>query len=88
MASHETILAFNYDDERRASVVTASVGGEVGEIASDRTRVSVDREGRTVEIRIEAADLVALRAGINTWCSFVDVAGRVAALGADRPRSA
>lgn len=87
MASHETILAFEYDDERRASIVTRSVRGEVGEIAGDRTRACVEHEGRVVEIRIEASDLVALRAGINTWCSFVDVAGRVVALAGDRPRS-
>ena len=86
MASHETILAFEYDDERRAGVVAASVRRETGEIAGDRTHARVERDESVVEIRIEASDLVALRAGINTWCSFVDVASRIAAL-AGRPCS-
>lgn len=81
MAHHETVLTFEYDDEHRAEVVAASVRGEVGEIAGDRTRASVERDGAVVEVRIEATDLVALRAGINTWCSFVDVASRSAAIG-------
>ena len=84
MISHETVLAFEYDDAERASIVAASVRGEVGEIAGDRTRAQVEREGHLLEVRIEATDLVALRAGINTWCSFVDVASEVAAIGAKR----
>jgi KEOPS complex subunit Pcc1 len=82
MASHETTLVFEFDDARRASVVAAGVRGEVGEIAGDRMGTRVEREGSVLEIRIEASDLVALRAGISTWCSFVDVASEVAAIGA------
>jgi KEOPS complex subunit Pcc1 len=82
VSSHETVLTFEYDDERRASIVAASIEGEVGEIAGDRTHAELGCERNVLEIRIEASDLVALRAGINTWCSFVDVASAVAAIGA------
>lgn len=88
MSSHETVLTFEYDDERRASIVAASIEGEVGEIAGDRTHAELGCERNVLEIRIEASDLVALRAGINTWCSFVDVASAVAAIGVSADESA
>ncbi|WP_343195804.1 KEOPS complex subunit Pcc1, partial [Halovivax sp.] len=65
---------FEYDDDRRAWLIATSVGQEVGEIADDRSATTVDRDGRTVRVRIDAADLVALRAAVNTWCSLVEVA--------------
>jgi KEOPS complex subunit Pcc1 len=83
MSPHETVLTFEYEDESRASIVAASIEGELAELAGDRTRAELAREGGVLEVRIEASDLVALRAGINTWCSFVDVASEVAAIGAN-----
>jgi KEOPS complex subunit Pcc1 len=79
--SHHTLLTFEYGDERRASIVAASVMHEAGDIDGDRTRVSVTHETSVVEIDLEATDPVALRAAINTWCSLIEVAETVAALG-------
>jgi KEOPS complex subunit Pcc1 len=76
---HHLSLEFEYDTERRARLVERSVRVEVGEIDDDRSTARVDRESRTVEVRIGAADLVALRAGTNTWIRLLDVAERVAA---------
>jgi len=75
---HRSTLALEYDNERRARVVEASVGQEVGEIDDDRSRTSLSRDGRTVEIDVEAADLVALRAAGNTWLSLASMAERIA----------
>ena len=80
---HVTTLVFEYDDRRLARTVARSVAREAGDIEGDRTRARVDREGHEVRVRIEARDLVALRAGGNTWCSLVEVAERVARAGAD-----
>ncbi|KTG10622.1 KEOPS complex Pcc1-like subunit [Haloprofundus marisrubri] len=77
--SHLSVLRFSYPDERRARVVERSVGVEVGEIDDERSQASVEREGNTVEVRVEATDLVALRAGINSWTRMVAVAERLAA---------
>jgi len=74
---HHLSLQFEYDTERRARMVERSVRIEVGEIDDDRSGARVDREGRTVEVRIGAADLVALRAGTNTWVRLLDVAETV-----------
>jgi len=83
--AHEAAIDFEYDDERRARLVTESVRVEVDEIADDRSRADVTREGRTVHVDVAAADLVALRAGINTWLRLVRVAEDVERAGAERP---
>jgi KEOPS complex subunit Pcc1 len=87
VSSHETVLTFEHDDEHCASIVAASIEGELTELAGDRTHAELACEGQDLEIWIEASDLVALRAAINTWCSFVDVASKVATIGANASES-
>lgn len=72
--AHEALLEFDYGREARARIVARSVRQEVGEISGDRTRATVERDGATVLVRVTASDLVALRAGANTWLTLVDVA--------------
>ena len=83
---HTATFSATYDDERSASIVARSVEREVGDIDGDRTVGTVERRGRTVRVRVTAADLVALRAGTNTWCSLLGVAERAVAA-ADARRS-
>jgi len=77
-APHHLSLQFEYDTERRARTVERSVRVEVGEIDDARSAARVDRDGRMVEVLIGAADLVALRAGANTWSQLLSVAETVA----------
>ena len=74
--SNSAVLAFEYDDAERARRVERAVRPEVGDIDGDRSRVSLAREGRRLELTVAATDLVALRAGLNTWFSLVTVAER------------
>ncbi len=74
---HETLLRFSYADERRARVVANAITPEVGDIDDARSTATVDRDGEVVTVRIAAADLVALRAGINSWSRLVETAERV-----------
>ena len=76
-SAHEAALTFSYPDERRARLVADAVGVEVGEIADDRSRADVEREASRVVVTVRAADLVALRAGVNTWTRLVEVAERM-----------
>ncbi|UPM43993.1 KEOPS complex subunit Pcc1 [Halocatena salina] len=69
-------LAFEYTDVERAALIERSVRQEVGEIDGGRSRTTIERDNATVELFIEADDLVALRAGLNTWCTLLDVAER------------
>jgi len=77
---HRASLSFAYDDERSARLVERSVRVETGEIDDDRSEAAVDRDGAVVTVRVAAADLVALRAGLNTWSRLVEVAERVGGL--------
>ena len=83
---HEAELVFDYSSSERARLLARSVGQEVDEIEGDRTRATVEARERSVVVDIAADDLVALRAGINTWSTLVEVAERAAAVG-DRSRA-
>jgi len=71
---HWAALSFEYVTPESARCVQRSVELEADDIEGDRTRASVTRDGHRLTVRIDAADLVALRAGLNTWLSLIDVA--------------
>ena len=77
---HDATLRFEYDSPARARAVANAVAQEVGEIGGDRSAATVDRDGASVAVRVVADDLVALRAGCNTWGSLVEVAERTSGL--------
>lgn len=82
MSSHDATLEFDYESASRARLIAESVAREIGEIDDERSRTTIERDGSRVVIEIAAADVVALRAALNTWFSLVDVAERTAAVGA------
>lgn len=71
-------MTFEYGSGPLARVVERSLRQEVGEIGDDRSATRISRDGRVVELRIDAADLVGLRAAVNTWLSLAEVAERTA----------
>jgi len=71
---HDAVFSLEYDDAESAGRVERALTPEIGDIAGDRTRVSVKRDDEEIEIAVEADDLVALRAGLNTWLTLVSVA--------------
>ena len=73
---HEAVFEVDYRDAEEARRVERSVGVEVGDIEGDRTTATLDRDGETLSVTVSASDLVALRAGCNTWLSLVTVAER------------
>lgn len=74
---HRSTLSFSYESVDRARIVERSVGVEAGDIEGDRTAARVERAGATVTVTIDADDLVALRAGHNTWLSLIEVSETV-----------
>ncbi|WP_336361000.1 KEOPS complex subunit Pcc1 [Haladaptatus sp. ZSTT2] len=78
---HTAILTFEYDDAAYARIVARSVRQELDEIAGNRTSATLAREGATVTIEVSADDLVALRAGCNTWLTLVKTAESLADVG-------
>lgn len=81
---HHVSLRFDYADQRRARAVTDAVRVECGEIqretGADRSATTVEQRGQAVRIELTASDLVALRAGMNTWLRLVQVAERTVQL--------
>jgi KEOPS complex subunit Pcc1 len=77
---HDAVLRFPEPGERRARLVADAVAVETTGVAAvdDRSRTVVERTGETVVVRIEAADLVALRAACATWMRLIGVAEQVA----------
>ncbi len=73
----EAVLEFPYRDPDTPRRVARSLAPEAGAIDDNRSSVRLAREGDTVEITVTAADLTALRAGLNTWFRLVGVAERV-----------
>ncbi len=67
MVSHDATLEFDYESASTARIVAESVAREVGEIDDERSRTTIDREAETVRLEIDAEDVVALRAALNTW---------------------
>lgn len=74
--AHEAVFTADYPTPEAARRVQRSVHLEAGDIEGDRTQATVEHDEATLTVTIEAADLIALRAGINTWASLVEVAER------------
>jgi KEOPS complex subunit Pcc1 len=83
-APHTATLSVSYDSSDRASRVFASLEPEVGGVDDDRADASVTRDGDTVSVTVEAADLTALRAGTTSWSRLLTAAEAVTAAGAER----
>lgn len=78
---HSADLRFRYRSPEAAALVADAVAGELGEIDGDRATATLTVADATVRIDIDAADLVALRAGLNTWEGLLEVAERSAEIG-------
>jgi KEOPS complex subunit Pcc1 len=79
--SHAADLCYEYHSTDAAALVAGAVRQEIGEIDGDRSSATLRRDGRLVRIDVRAEDLVALRAGLNTWETLVEVAAATVAAG-------
>ncbi len=86
--SHDARLEFEYESDERAHLVFGSVEQEIGEIDDERSQTTVQQDENCVVVRITAADIVALRAALNTWQTLVGVAERVSEVGESSNRRA
>lgn len=72
--THEAVFEFDYESPAVASRVERAITPEIGEIDDKRSETTLDRDAHRLTITVEATDLVALRAAMNTWLSLVSVA--------------
>jgi KEOPS complex subunit Pcc1 len=73
-APHETVLTVEYTSIEHARRVARAIDPEIGDIDDDRSQVSLSQDGDTIDVRVVASDIVALRASLNTWLSLIGVA--------------
>jgi KEOPS complex subunit Pcc1 len=78
---HSADLRFQYQSPEAAALVADAVAGELGKIGGDRATATLTAEDATIQVEIDAADLVSLRAGVNTWEGLLAVAERSAEVG-------
>ena len=78
---HSADLRFRYRSPEAAALVADAVAGEIGRIDDDRATATLTVADATVRIDIDATDLVALRAGLNTWQGLLEVAEQSAEIG-------
>ncbi|WP_330632781.1 KEOPS complex subunit Pcc1 [Halocatena halophila] len=71
-------LEFSYESVARAELIERAISQEIGQIDDSRAQTTIERDGRVLLIEVIAEDLVALRAGLNTWCTLIEVAERCA----------
>jgi KEOPS complex subunit Pcc1 len=75
---HTAALSFEYPTSDAAQLVERSIRVEVDQLDDDRSTADVSRTETRVAVDVAAADLVALRAGLNSWLRYVSVAEQVA----------
>jgi KEOPS complex subunit Pcc1 len=74
--AHRARFSLSYADPAAAKRVERALRPEVDDIEGDRARAELERHGAEMRIDVEADDLVALRAGLNTWLTLASVAER------------
>ena len=81
---HTAALCFAYPTAEDARLIEQSIRVEVDQLDDSRSAVAVDRTDTRVAVDIAADDLVALRAGLNSWLRYVSVAETVAGCASTR----
>lgn len=77
---HTTRISATFDSATAATQAKLSLAPEAAELIDDRSQTTVSQAEEILTIRIEAMDLVALRAAINTWCGLLQVVDTVNAI--------
>ena len=76
---HEFSVSVTYPSPAHARRVERAVAPELGDIDDDRSETCLRRSDEELTLVVAATDLVALRAGLNSWLSLIDVAERAGA---------
>ena len=75
--SHRLALRCTCASPDEARTVAAAIAPEVGTVDDPRSETTVDRDAATLTLQIDAEDLTALRAAMNSWCRLLATAAAV-----------
>jgi KEOPS complex subunit Pcc1 len=71
LLSGHSILRIPLDSEENAKILLKALTPETASVPSDRARVELAVEGSVLVLRINASDLTALRAAMNSYLSWI-----------------
>jgi KEOPS complex subunit Pcc1 len=66
-------LTVEFELGPQARPVYASLGPELQEIPSERSRVSLELAGEVLRLSVAAEDVVSMRAAVNTWLRLIRI---------------
>ena len=69
-------LKLDLESEVNASVIYSAIDPETKEVSSDRARTIVKQEANVIHVLIEAEDLTALRASMNSFLAWISACER------------
>jgi KEOPS complex subunit Pcc1 len=64
---------FEFDLSRYANNVYCSLLPELKDVPSQRVEVKLELEGSILRLRVNADDIVSLRAALNTWLGLLKI---------------
>ena len=64
-------IALDFSTENEASVIFHAINPETKEVASERARTTITQDGNVLHIKIEAEDLTAMRASMNSFLAWI-----------------
>lgn len=66
-------LTVEFDLGPQARPVYETLGPELQEIPSERSRVSLELAGEVLRLSVAAEDVVSMRAAVNTWLRLIRI---------------
>jgi KEOPS complex subunit Pcc1 len=66
-------LTVEFDLGPQARPVYDTLGPELQEIPSERSRVSLELAGEVLRLSVVAEDIVSMRAAVNTWLRLIRI---------------
>jgi KEOPS complex subunit Pcc1 len=74
---HRVGLSCVCASSEEARAIAAAIAPEVGAVDNARSETRLDRTGARLVLQIDAEDLTALRAAMNSWCRLLATATAV-----------
>lgn len=71
LKSVESEILIEFDNSKQAELIFTSVLPEISSSPSQRSRMTMDLQGRNIQINIKAADATSFRASLNSSLKWI-----------------